>query len=105
MGYPWKTKYSELTITIVKSLYLDQEACVRIDQQLTEWFSVEKGVRQGCILSPICFNLYTEYIMRASADVSEDGVKVKEKTLNNLRYADDIVLMAETEVGLQKLLS
>ena len=74
-----KLNTQELTITVIKSLYRDQEACVRIEQQLTEWSSLEKGVRQGCIWSPICFNLYIEYIMTASADVSEDGVKVNGK--------------------------
>ena len=74
-----KLNTEESIISIIKSLYLDEEACVRIEQQVTEWFSVEKGVRQGRILSPICFNLYTEYIIRASVDVSGDEVKINGK--------------------------
>ena len=92
-------------ISVIKALYLDQQACVRVEQELTEWFNVEKGVRQGCLLSPMCFNLYTEYIMRSSADMSEEGIKVNGRILNNLRYADDIVLMAKSEEGLQAILS
>ncbi|CAF4935561.1 unnamed protein product [Rotaria socialis] len=78
-------------ICLLKNLYTDQEATVRTEYGLTEWFKNEKGVRQGCILSPCLFNLYPEYIMR-NADI------------NNLRYADDTTLMAENEDDLKALL-
>ena len=93
------------TIQIIRALYRNQEACIRIEQQLTEWFEVGKGVRQGCLLSPICFNLYTEHIMRHSADTQDTGISINGKRLNNLRYADDIVLMTKSEQELQNLLN
>ena len=63
-----------------------------------DWFQIGKGVRQGCILSPCLFNLYAEYIMRnAGLDEAQAGIKIAERTINNLRYADDTTLMAESE--------
>ena len=61
------------TISIISSLYADQEAAVRVEEELTDWFMIDKGVRQGCLLSPVCFNLYTEHIMRTSADKKKLG--------------------------------
>ena len=71
----------------------------------TDWFQIGKGVRQGCILSPYLFNLYEEYIMRnARVDETQAGIKIAERNINNLRYADDTTLMAESEEELKSLL-
>ena len=71
----------------------------------TEWFQIGKGVRQGCILSPCLFNLYAEYIMRnAGLDEAQAGIKIARRNINNLRYADDTTLMAESEEELKSLL-
>ena len=71
----------------------------------TDWFQIRKGVRQDCILSPCLFNLYAEYIMRnAGLDETQAGIKIARKNINNLRYADDITLMAESEEELKSLL-
>ena len=78
---------------LLRNLYGGQEATVRTGHGTTDWFQIGKGVRQGCILSPCLFNLYEEYIMRnAGLDEAQDGINV-----NNLRYADDTTLMAESE--------
>ena len=70
-----------------------------------DWFKIGKGVQQGCILSPCLFNLHTEYIMwNAELDESQDGIKIAERNINNLRYADDATLMAEIEEELNSLL-
>ena len=72
---------------------------------MTDWFQIGKGVRQGCILSPCLFNLYAEYIMQnASLDEAQAGIKVARRNINNLRYADDITLMAESKEELKSLL-
>ncbi|CAF4859739.1 unnamed protein product [Rotaria socialis] len=82
-------------ICLLKNLYTDQEATVRTEYGLTEWFKSEKGVRQGCILSPCLFDLYAEYIMRnAELDETEAGIKISGRNINNIRYADDTTLMA-----------
>ncbi|CAM4769584.1 unnamed protein product [Rotaria magnacalcarata] len=92
-------------ICLLKNLYTDQEATVRTEYGLTEWFKNEKGVRQGCILSPCLFNLYVEYIMRnAEIDETEAAIKISGRNINNLRYADDTTLMAENEDDLKTLL-
>ena len=71
----------------------------------TDWFQIGKGVRQGCILSPCFFNLYAEYIMRnAGMDEAQAGIKITRRNINNLRYADDTTLMAESEEELKSLL-
>ena len=72
---------------------------------MTDWFQIGKGVSQGCILSPCLFNLYAEYIMRnAGLEEAQAGIKIAERNLNNLRYADDTTLMAESEEELKNLL-
>ena len=82
-----------------------QEATVRTGHGATDWFQIRKGVRQGCILSPCLFNLYAEYIMRnAGLEETQAGIKTAGKNLNNLRYADDTTLMAESEEELKSLL-
>ena len=87
-----------------RNLYAGQEATVRTRHR-TDWFQIGKGVRQGCILSPCLFNLYAEYIMRnAGLDEAQAGIKIAGRNINNLRYADDSTLMAESEEELKSLL-
>ena len=82
-----------------------QEATVRTGHGTTDWFQIGKGVRQGCILSPCLFNFYAEYIMRnAGLEETQAGIKIAERNINNLRYADDTTLMAEIEEELKSLL-
>ena len=83
---------------LLRNLYADQEATVRTGHGTTGWFQVGKGVHQGCILSPCLFNLYAEYIMRnARLDKAQAGIKIAGRNINNLRYADDTILMAESK--------
>ena len=80
---------------LLRNLYAAQEATVRT---LYDWFRIEKGVRKGCLLSPCLFNLYAEHIMRnAGLDELQAGIKIVRRNINNLRYADDITLMTESE--------
>ena len=89
----------------LRNLYAGQEATVRTGQGTTDWFQIGKGVRQGCTLSPCLFNLYAEYIMRnAGLDEAQAGIKTAKRNTNNLRYADDTTLMAESEEELKNLL-
>jgi len=86
-------------------LYVGQKATVRIGHGTTDWFQIGKGVCQGCILSPCLFNLYAEYIMRNTGlDEAQAGIKIARININNLRYADDTTLMADSEVELTILL-
>ena len=90
---------------LLRNLYAGQEATVRTGHETTEWFQIGKGVRQGCILSPCLFNFYAEYIMRnAGLDKAQAGIKISGRNINNLRYADDTTLMAESEEELKSLL-
>ena len=83
---------------LLRNLYAGQEATVRTGHGTTDWFLTGKGVRQGCILSPCLFNLYAEYIMQnAGLDEAQAGIKIARRNINNLRYADDTTLMAESE--------
>ena len=89
---------SEHQTCLLRNLYTGQETTVRTGHETTEWFQIRKGVHQGCILSPCLFNLYEEYIMRnAGLDEAQTGIKIAGKNINNLRYADDTTLMAESE--------
>ena len=82
-----------------------QEATVRTRHGTNDWFKIVKGVHQGCILSPSLLNLYAEYLMRnAGLDESQVGIKISGRNINNLRYADDTTLMAESEEELKSLL-
>ena len=82
----------------MRNLYAGQEATVRTGHGTTDWFHIAKGVRQGCILSPCLFNFYAEYIIRnAGLDEAQAGIKIARRNINNLRYADDTTLMAESE--------
>ena len=81
---------------LLRNLYAGQEATVRTGHGTTDWFQIEKGVCQGCILSPCLFNLYAEYIMRnAGLEETQAGIKSAGRNINNLRYAYDTTLMAE----------
>ena len=83
---------------LLRNLYGGQEATVRTAHGITDLFQVRKGVHQGCILSPGLFNLYAEYIMRnARLNEAQAGIKIAGRNINNLRYADDTTLMAESE--------
>ena len=99
----WKI-LQELGIPDHTNLYAGQEATVRTGHG-TDWFQIGKGVRQGCILSPCLFNLYAEYIMKnAGLDEAQAGIKIAGRNTNNLRYADDTTLIAESEEELKSLL-
>ena len=87
---------------LLRNLYASQKATVRTGHGTTDWFQIGKGVRQGCILSPYLFNVYAEYIMRnAGLDEAQAGIKIARKNINNLRYADDTTLLAESEEELE----
>ena len=90
---------------LLRNLYAGQEATVRTGHGTTKWFQIGKGVHQGCILSPCLFNFYAEYIMQnAGLDESQVGIKIAGRNINNLRYADDTILMAESEEELKSLM-
>ena len=98
MGLP------EHLICLLRNLHASQEATVRTGHGTTDWFQIGKGVRQGCILSPCLFNLYAEYIMRNTGqDKVQAGIKIARRNINNLRYADDTTLMAESKEELKSL--
>ena len=91
-------------ICLLINLYAGQEATVRTGRGTTDWFQIGKEVRQGCILSPCLFNFYAEYIMRnAGLEEAQAGIKIAGRNINNLRYADDTTLMAESEEELKSL--
>ena len=90
---------------LLRNLYIDQEATVRTGHRTTDWFQIGKGVHQGCILPPCLFNLYAEYIMKnAGLDEAQTGIETARRNINNLRYGDDITLVAESEEELNSLL-
>ena len=90
---------------LLRNLYAGPEATVRTGHGTTDWFQIGKRVHQGCILSPCLFNFYAEYIMRnAGLDETQAGIKAAARNINNLRYADDTTLMAESEEQLKSLL-
>ena len=100
MGIPDHLTY------LLRNLYAGEEVTVRTGHGTTDWFQIRKGVCQGCILSPCLFNLYAEYIMRnAELDEVQAGIKIARRNINNLRYADDTTLMAESEAELKSLLT
>ena len=89
---------------LLKNLYAGQEATVRAGHGTTDWFQIGKGVHQACILSPCLFNVYAEYIMRnARLEEAQAGIKISGRNINNLRYADDTMFMAESEEELKSL--
>ena len=94
-----------LLTCLLRNLYAGQEATVRTGHGTTDWFQIRKGVRQGYILSPCLFNLYAEYIIRnAGLDEAQAGIKIARRNINNLIYADEDTLMAESEEELKSLL-
>ena len=99
MGIPDHLTY------LLRNLYAGQEATVRIGHGTTDWLKIGKGVCQICIVSPCLFNLYAEYIMRnPGLEEAQAGIKIAGRNLNNLRYANDTTLMAESEEELKSLL-
>ena len=105
----WKTLQEmgipDHLICLLRNVYAGQEATVRTGHGTTDWFQIGKGVSQGCILSPCLFKLYAEYIMRNSGlEEAQAGIKISGRNINNLRYADDITLMAESKEELKSLL-
>ena len=96
---------SDHLMCLLRNLCAGQEATVRTGHGTTDWFQIGKGARQGCILSPCLFNLYAEYIMRnAGLEETQAGIKIARRNINNLRYAGDTTLMAESEEELKNLL-
>ena len=92
MGMPDHLTY------VFRNLYAGQEATVRTEHGTMHWFQIRKAVCQGCILSPCLFNFYAEYIMRnAGLEETPGGIKIARRNINNLRYADDTTLIAESE--------
>ena len=90
---------------LLRNLYADQEATLRIGHGTTDWFQIGQGVRQGCILSPCLFNLHVAHIMRNTGlEEAQAGIKIAGRNINNLRYADNTSLMAESEEELKSLL-
>ena len=90
---------------LLQNLYAGQKATVRTRHGTMDWFQIGKGVCQGCILSPCLFNLYADYIMRdAGLEEAQAGIKIPGRNINNLRYADDTTLMAESKEELKSLL-
>ena len=90
---------------LLRNVYAGQEAKVRTGHGTTDWFQIGKGVCQDCILSPCLFNFYAEYILRnARMDEAQAGIKIARRNTNNLKYADDTTLMAESEEELENLL-
>ena len=104
---PWKILKEmgipDHLICLLRNLYAGQEATVRIGRGTTDWFQIGKGVRQGYILSSCLFNFYAEYIMRNTGlEETQAGIKIARRNINNLRYADDTTLMAESEEELKR---
>ena len=90
---------------LLRNLYAGQEATVRTGHETADWFQIKKGIYQGCILSHCLFNFYAKYIMRNTGlEEAQAGIKIARRNINNLRYADDITLMAESEEELKSLL-
>ena len=90
---------------LLRNLNADQEATVRTGNRTTDWFQIGKGVHQGCILSPCLFNFYAKYIMwNAGLDEGQTGIKIPGRKINNFRYTDDTILIAESEEELKSLL-
>ena len=105
----WKilkeTEIPDHLTCLLRNLYTGQEATVRTEHGTTDWFQIGKGVHQGCMLSPCLFNLYAEYIMRNTGlEEAQAGIKIARRNINNLRYADDTTLMAESKEELKSLL-
>ena len=96
-----RARMPEQEIKLISNLYWEQIATVRIEGKISKTFPIRKGVRQGCILSPILFNLYTEYMINEAFENLE-GIKVNGENITNVRFADDTVLLTENKNDLQK---
>jgi len=92
-------------VALIRALYEKQKSNVRVHGETSGWFQAKQGVRQGCILSPYLFNLMAELLMRKALDGFDGGFKIGGRCITNLRYADDIVLIASTEEKLQDLVN
>ena len=89
---------SDYNTCLLRNMYAGQEATLRIGHGTTHWFQIGKGIHEGCLLSPCLFSLYAEYIMRnAGLNEAQAGIKIARRNFNNLKYADDTTLMAESE--------
>jgi len=97
--------FAKHLVALIQALYENQKSNVRIHGETSGWFQAKQGVRQGCILFPYLFNLMAELLMRKALDGYEKGFKIGEKCITNLRYADDIVLIASTEEKLQDIVN
>ena len=105
MEYSERDGNTDHMTCLLRNLYAGQEATVRTGHGTTDWFQIGKGVCQGCILSPCLFNFYAEYTMRnAGLEETQAGIKIAGRNINNLRYADDTTLMAESREELKSLL-
>ena len=98
MGFP------QHIITLLEHLYTNQEAAVKTNSGLSKWFSIGRGVRQGCIISPMLFNIYSEAIMREATEDCNAGTNIGGRTISNLRYADDTTLLCKNKEDLMNLL-
>ena len=98
MGFPHHI------VAIIQALYTSQRAAVQVEGDLTKWFTVGKGVRQGCILSPALFNIYSEMIIRTAIENSHQGANIGGRCISNLSYVDDVALIAEDKDSLEDLL-
>ena len=90
-------------LELIKNLYWQQQASVRIRQDMSDWVNIARGVRQGCVLSPTLFSLYTEMVMRKISHM--DGLRIGGLNVNNIRYADDTAIVADSEEQLQNLIT
>ena len=90
-------------IRVIANLYWHQKAAIRVQDQLSPLIPIQRGVRQGCVLSPYLFNIYTEFIFRESNDL--EGITIHGQNINNLRYADDTALLADNKDNLQKIVN
>ena len=97
-------EYQTTFTCLLRNLYASQEATVRTGHGTKDWFQIGKGVLQGCILSPYLFNFYAEHHAKCQAEWAQAGIKIARRNINNLRYADDTTLMAESEEELKSLL-
>ena len=103
----WEFDFNKKIITLIGKLCSEQEAAVRLDAELSNSFDVNKGVRQGCILSPYLFSLYTEHVMRNVDDLRAGGShepKVNGVGMSEFRYADDQALLSKSQEGLKNMM-
>ncbi|KAL1446308.1 hypothetical protein WDU94_012325 [Cyamophila willieti] len=100
-----KTGIDERDLKIIINLYWEQRAKMRVDLETTEAIKIKRGVRQGCILSPLIFNIYSEQIFKEALEEEEDGILINGERINNIRYADDTIVFADSQEGLHRLVN